>query len=351
MANLDDVQTRKSGNDSARIEELVDMFKWPDGKWAQIRLLDRGLLPLSTHWIPIIGSKTKNKTKIPRLCLNIDHATGKAIDGGCPYCKLGDEARAQDHYYMNAIIREYQEDQPKKIVEPSKKERKTGFKDIDSRTWTPVRVVRMPGSLLDQFKAQKALNKVKKKDNKPFAVHHDKYGIDFNVMYDSTIKGSNKYKISKEGRTPLTEEELEFVVYDLTDGAAIAKELGLKTLEEAKRDVKGLTLATSDGDDDDGKGKGHRLVDDDDDDEKSSKKKGKGKSRDDDDGDDDDDDVPFKKKGKGKSRDDDDDDVDLDDDDDDDDEDDEDEKPSKKSKKKSKKSRDDDDDDDEDDED
>ena len=393
MASLDEIETRRNGNDSARIEELIDVFKWPDGKWVQVRLMDRGLLPISTHWVPIIGSKTGKESKIPRLCLNIDPDSGKAIKGKCPYCELGDTARAQDHYYFNAIIRELQEDQPKKAVKPTSSERETGFKDIDSRSWTPVRAIRLPGGLLDQFKAQKDLNKHKSKktgETKKYAINHDKYGVDFNVMYDSTTKGASKYKISKEGRTPLTEEELEYLVYDL-DGAAIAKEMGLKTLEEALRDVKTMTLASGKGGkDDDGKSKGRRVIDDDDDDDDEDdapfKKKGKkSKHRDDDDvdldeddepkkkgkkskhRDDDDDDEPKKKKGK-KSKDEDEDDEDDEDekqskkskkskhrdddedDEDEDDEDDEDEKPSKKSKK-SKKSKHRDDDDDEDDED
>ena len=374
MASLDEIETRRNGNDSARIEELIDVFKWPDGKWVQVRLMDRGLLPISTHWVPIIGSKTGKESKIPRLCLNIDPASGKALKGKCPYCELGDTARAQDHYYFNAIIRELQEDQPKKAVKPTSAERETGFKDIDSRSWTPVRAIRLPGGLLDQFKAQKDLNKHKSKktgETKKYAINHDKYGVDFNVMYDSSIKGGQKYKISKEGRTPLTEEELEYLVYDL-DGAAIAKEMGLKTLEEALRDVKTLTLASGKGGkDDDEKSKGRRVIDDDDDvdldeddepkkkgkkskhrddddDDEPKKKKGKKSKDEDEDDDDDEDEKPAKKSKKSKHRDDDED----EDEDDEDDDDDEDEKPSKKSKKSKKsKHRDDDDDEDEDDDD
>ena len=81
MASLDEIETRRNGNDSARIEELIDVFKWPDGKWVQVRLMDRGLLPISTHWVPIIGSKTGKESKIPRLCLNIDPTSGKALKG------------------------------------------------------------------------------------------------------------------------------------------------------------------------------------------------------------------------------------------------------------------------------
>ena len=369
MASLDEIETRRNGNDSARIEELIDVFKWPDGKWVQVRLMDRGLLPISTHWVPIIGSKTGKESKIPRLCLNIDPASGKALKGKCPYCELGDTARAQDHYYFNAIIRELQEDQPKKAVKPTSAERETGFKDIDSRSWTPVRAIRLPGGLLDQFKAQKDLNKHKSKktgETKKYAINHDKYGVDFNVMYDSSIKGGQKYKISKEGRTPLTEEELEYLVYDL-DGAAIAKEMGLKTLEEALRDVKTLTLAGGKGGkDDDEKSKGRRVIDDDDDvdldeDDEPKKKGKKSKHRDDDeDEDEDEDDAPFKKKGKKSKHRDDDEDEDEEPkkkkgkkskDEDEDDEDDEDEKPSKKSKKSKHRDDEDDDDEDEDDED
>ena len=345
MSSLDEVETRKGNRDNARIEELVEVFKWPDGQWVQLRLLDRGLTPISTHWIPIIGKKTNKPTNIPRLCVNVDPETGKPQDNGCPYCALGDFAKASDHYFMNAIIRELQEDEPQKKVKPTSSEKKTGYKDIDSRAWTPVRVVRMPGGLVDQFKAQKDLNKVKtKKGKKAFAVNHEKYGRDYNVMYDSKVKGPQKYKISKEDRTPLTEEEMEYLVFDL-DAAPILKELGLMSVKEAKRDADALPIDPDGADDKkDSKSKAKRLVSDEDEDEDDEGvdlgKKKKKKSRDEDEDDDDEDDRPAKKK-KSKSR----------DDDDEDEDDEEDEKPSKKSKAKGKKSRDDDDEDeDEDDE-
>lgn len=417
---------RKGGNnDSVKLEEVIQMLHFKDhaDEWVRLRLLERGLLAVKRHWCKIIAGKEKKEISVPRFCLtfNPNDESTPVADVECPYCSAdtGDRdtspVTSEFFYLMNAIVRDIQDDEPSRKAELTSKEKKTGFKDIKSKSWTPVRVVRLTNTVVARVQELGETNIVKpkktgdkKKDKaavaKPFDLSHPKYGVDINVKFKPKAAGSDKYSVDKadDGRCALTEEEKEYLVWDLSEGLLdLCGRMGPKqALEDFNRmELNGGEDIDDDEDDDDdiplgkkkkkgdkakSKKKGKSAFDededeDDDDEPKSKKKKSKDKSSsskkkkssksdddDDDDEDDDEDDAPKskkkksklkdkasskKKKSKSKS------------DDDDDEDDDEDEKPSKKKKsskdkkssskdvkKKKKPSRDDDDDEDEDDE-
>ena len=123
---------------------------------------------------------------------------------------------------MNAIIRNIQDNEPSRKPKPTDEELESGYKDKESDTWTPVRVLSLPVSVLDQIQKLKVINvvKLKRKDGttttKTFDMNHPKYGCDLLIMYDSSKAGSAKYTVTKDdGRTPLTEEEQQYLTYDL----------------------------------------------------------------------------------------------------------------------------------------
>lgn len=397
MAGFGTIKPKSGNKDSLKLHEVIEMHKWPDDKWSVVRFLETPIISVKRHWINIVAGKEKKLITIPRYCLahNIlnEHEPrldkkGKPVK--CPYCDLvhgrddNASARAEFFYLANAIIREIQEDEPRKKSPPTKEEKASGFKDIRSKTWTPVRACRITSSVALRIQELSEGNTVKdKKTGKKVAydVTHAKYGIDIRIKYKPKAAGTDKYSADADERSPLSEEEKGYLIWDLSDNLLDAT--GRTTFEQAVEDFKRMEVVGGDTPDDD---------DDDDDDgyslggkkgKKSKKKKSKAAfSDDDDDSDsddsDDDDDEPKsskKKKGskdkKSKKRafdDDDDDDSDSDDDDDDepkkskskkgskdkvkvkkrasfDDDDDDDDEPKKSKKKKSK--IDDDDDDDE----
>lgn len=400
---------RKGGNnDSAKLEEVIQLLHFKDhaDEWVRIRLLERGLLAVKRHWCKIIAGKEKKAISVPRFCVTFNpNNESEPLEGTCPYCNAMTEDRetspvtAEFFYLMNAIIRDIQEDEPSRKAELTSKEKKTGFKDIKSKSWTPVRVVRLTNTVVARIQELGETNIVKpkkkgdKKDKKAkgqaYDLSHPKYGVDINIKFKPKAAGSDKYSVDKadDGRCALTEEELEYLVWDLSEG--LLDLCGRMTEKQAKEDFKRMELNGGDEIDDDDedddddiplgkkkkgkkdKKKGRNAFDDDDEDEdedddkpskkkkkdKSSGKKKKSSSLDDDDDDEDEDDVPKKKKkdkssdkkkkSKSKSK--------FDDDDEDDDEDDtpkkkkSKDKKSKDVKKKKKPSRDDDDDDDDED--
>lgn len=364
-----------------RLSDFAEVVEFKKNKPRTLRLIGPANR-VAIHWIEI-RKKDGGKTRIPRLCLAYDGDKGE-FNGECPYCStLNSRPRVQ--VVTNVIDRDEQENPPRKLPQPTGKERKLVEhfgeemyikSDKDSPTWTPVRLASLSTSVASKISDLSELNKVKDKkgNRRKFGPDHPKHGFDLVIKYDPDREPANQYSVMKGDNTELTEEELAYLRWRLD----LEKP---KTLAEAKLDVKGLLKVlfetVSDDDEEDSPKKGKKSSKkqefddsdfDDDEDERPKGKKSSKKSRDDDDDDDDDeDDVPFSKSSKKSSRkalreDDDEDAVDDEEDDDrpkskkssrkssrDADDEDEDERP--KGKKSSKKPRDDEEDDEDEDED
>ena len=312
----------KVGSERPRIENLVDMLKLNPKKWIPLRILPASelntMIGIRTHWVNIIGGKTKKEVKIPKTCVSYNPADESDYDGvTCPYCELDQQTDVK--YLTNVISRSEQDNQPTKLKSTAA-EKKSGYKDMDSDSWTPVRVMRCPPSLLAKIQGLKDLNKVKgSKGTTTYGVDHAKFGRDISIKYDPDAKGGDKYQIQLGDKAPLTEEESSFLIFNLSPD--LVKQIGVETEKQARAEIKKMEIVGAhDMDDDD--------EDEDDEDDLGSKKKPKGKAA-----------AKPAPKGKRKPVDDEDDedeDDDLDEDDDDLDEDDEDEEPPAKSKAKGK---------------
>ena len=326
--------------------EMLDLGK--KKKFIPIRYLP-GIATYFTYGFRIKTPKTGKIITIEKMAQSFDIKKGDFDESKAKkdaWRKLAEKygVRGRQQFAANVIDRRLQEDAPKKKKKPTSEERSSGFKDKDSESWTPVVVQRFGQSVFSLVTDLNATNKVTIKDKKTTRPIDDKkYGRDVEIKYDGEKTPAQQYNIQRGERAPLTEEELEYLVWDIEAALLkIQKEHGKDAEAEAKRLEKLLV---------DEKGKPLKSKSDDD--------------NDDDDGEDmeDDEDKPKKKKKGNKRRDDDDDDDDDSSDDDGDDledgDDDEDEKPKKKKRRdddddededrpKKKKRRDDDDDEDED---
>lgn len=379
---------RGGQKDSVKFDEVMQMFEFTKhpNEHVRVRLLEKGLIAVKRHWCKIVAGKSKKEVSIPRFCVDFNPLNeNEPHDNGCPYCKHVGKDRdtspvTNEFFYLtNAIIREIQEEEPSKKADHTKGEKKTGFKDIRTKSWTPVRVLRLTSSMVGRMQELGEQNTKTDKDTgkkKAYDVSHPKFGIDLNIKYKPKASGSDKYSIDAVGKkTPLTDEEKKYLVWNLTE--ELLDLCGRMSPEQAKEDFKRMELVggeeieDSDDDDDDDdipvgkkskKKKGKNAFDDEDDSPKKKKKKSKSDDDEDDEYEDDEDEAPKSKKSKKsdkgskkkksdkkskKSK-----------SDDEDDEDDEDEAPKKKkskdksskgkSDKKSKKKSDDDDDEDDD---
>lgn len=370
-----------NGEKAARPDDLVNIAKFKSGKWVTIRLLP-GVMTQAVYWVET-KKKDGNKARFPVPVPGFDSRAGSQDSE--VYDPWGEAAEklnvyAEDRekskvviqfsksFWMNAIIRTEQENEPAKNPKHTKQERETGFKDKDSDSWTPVQVVRLPKSFLDRVNGLKTMNVKRNKktgSTESYSVSHAKYGCDIMVKYNPEASPASQWEVQKGDRTPLTEEEQAYLIWDLD---LLANPV--VTEEESRKEFKSWCTRNKiklDGDEDEDdapkKSKKSKKVEEDDDEFDDPKpKKGKKSKKDEDDEDDDDFDDPKPKKKSKKSRDEDDEDDDDFDDpkpskkskksrDEDEDEDDEedDPKPSKKSKKSKKDDDDEDFDEDEDD--
>lgn len=319
-----------------RLNELIDLVEWPKKpKHIQVRQIGP-VTAYAQHWIKI-RAKTKDSKKevefaIPKICLNYNAKTDEYNDSKeCPYCKSGDNPKKD--YLANFIVRSLQDDEPRKKPKHVKSERKLGkvvsysdeefhIKDMSSKSWTPVRVMRLPITIAGKLKDLGDLNKVNtKKGIKTFDIDHPKYGRDISIKFDKDAKGGGAmYDVQKEDKSPLTEEELEYLLYNLSIMKA-------ESLEEAKREFKNLkpkmVNQDSDEEEEDVEEDEESFDEDEDIDEedeidmnkkkKKSKKKKRRDEEEDEDSDDEEEEKPRKKKKKkSKYRDEDEDDLDDD---------------------------------------
>ena len=380
--DLDDGKTSSKRERAPGVRDLVDVYKFPEKKWVSIRLLP-GLHSTASYWVRIKkkdGSFTKfnvparsydakaqeldSTIKDPwRDLANAEREAARAAgdEKGKGKDKGSDTQLVQfsQEWFMEAIIRSAQKQLPGKMPKPTKAEAKSGFKDKDSDSITPVRAVKLGRSLLGKIKELKGLNTVEKKDGsvQAYAVNDPKYGRDIRVYFDSSKAPADQYQVQLgDKRTPLKEEELAYLRWDLETACKIPesdiKDVMADFESWATRMNVKVKKARKDVDEDED-------FDDEEDEKPSKSKKSKGKdskksnkSRDEDDEDDDEDDEeedekPSKSKKPRKSRDeeededdfddeDEDEDDDEDEDEDDEDDDEDDEKPSKSKKSKGK---------------
>lgn len=343
--SFSNVKPRLGNKDYPRLDEVIDLFQFPADEWVTLRFLPLDICSAKQHWIKIT-TKTGKHINLPRWCLSHDPSggddprkdeNGKAIE--CVYCTLphgndksGAPASSSVVFYANAIVREIQEDEPRRLPPHNKYESKTGYKDVKSKSWTPIRVVRLTGTMVARIQELGENNRVKNKKkgtSEAYDITHEKYGIDVRIKFKPKAAGSDKYSIDAEDRTPITEDEEAYLKYKL--GLEMLEISGLRSVKEAEQDFRDMNITggdvpdEEDDEDDDSyslgskkkKKKGKAAFDDEDEDEKPKKKKKRAAFDDDDE--DDEDEAPKKKKKRAAF--------------DEDDEDDEDEKPKKKKKR------------------
>ena len=221
---------------SPKIEDIVKVHALTQKKFIHMRVLDKPWLGTAQHWLPTV-TKQGEKKNFPKNCLDFDNQNDDFGKGECPYCTDldGQSASAKKTYYINVIIRDLQ-DERRSGDKPTSSERQTGYiSDIDSNTWTPVRVVRFPPSLVRKIIDLSQLNvhKIGTKRVK-MKVSDEQYGIDIGVLFDKSLTGSEQYSVHTIGASvPLTDEEKRYLCWNLENPDLFVQE----SFETAKAEV------------------------------------------------------------------------------------------------------------------
>lgn len=251
------------GGDSKakRPEELAEFLK-VNGDFLQIRLIG-DVEPYAQRWIDI--ETAKGVISIPKVALNFNRDTDSFDDTiEDPYKDIPNPQRVSRSYYFTAIVRDLQDDEPRRAPEPSREERKSGFKQMGSKAWTPVKAFRVPAGCGKLFQKLQTMNKHKVKGKVTACqVSDPEFGCDVFISYDADAPGAAKYNIQKGDHSPLTDDELKYLSWDLSNL------MEAETLEVAKREATALASKSPDVEEDEeeeeeedslgaGKGKGRR---------------------------------------------------------------------------------------------
>ncbi|QJT71188.1 hypothetical protein GR11A_00151 [Vibrio phage vB_VcorM_GR11A] len=258
----------KTGGDKPkRLADQVEMLQLPkDGTWTTVRIIGE-VYSTATRWIDIITQK--GQISIPKTALNYDAETDdfdSTIED--PYESIPNPQRVAKEHYVNVLVRDLEDSEPKKN-KPTSKEKESGFKDKSSKSWTPIRVLRVPPGLAGKLASLIALNKHKtKKGTEAFELSDPEFGCDVHVAYDESKSPSEKYSVQKADHSPLSKSEKKLLVWDILGNMTQPE-----TLDAARAEAEKLMAkAPVDEDaDDDG--------DDDDDFKVKDKKKKKGKDK------------------------------------------------------------------------
>ena len=225
-----------------KMSDLVELYDW--GKAKEFKTI-RAVGPVQSRGVHKIKVKKKDgsEIEITKTCLKHNPETDDFDeDKECPYCEMPEGfQRRSKRYFVNVIDRLVEEDAPANFrVTPA--EEKSGFKAMDSKSWTPMRVLSCPSMMAERLLSLSARNVVKNAQGakKQFDFNHDKYGFDLDVSFDPKSKTpANMYQCDRNqdnGRfTPLDETQLGYLLWNI-DEVALPEDL-----EAAKREAKGLT--------------------------------------------------------------------------------------------------------------
>lgn len=281
MGSID--PSRNNNKKIIKPDDIVDMVKLVN-EYQSYRLVGRPW-GSAQWWITIETQKGEFNICKPVPNYDPEHDTfDESIDD--PYAEIPNKKRRSKYYYVNVIDREVQGNEPRRKPEWTKSEKKTRIKEKGSQSWTPFRVLRLTAKLAGDIAKLNKLNKHKVKGKvSSYDIADPKYGCDIFIQYDKDAdSASDMYSIQKGDPSPLTKEEMDSLMYD------VSKIHQTEPLEDAEKEAENLASKAGDLDDED---------EDDDDDAMSRKKtKKKKKSKDED--------KPKKKKkskddGKSKS--------------------------------------------------
>lgn len=273
------------GDKPKRPEDLVDMIK-PGKDFIQLRLIG-DVFGYAQHWIDI--ETKKGVISIPKVVPNYDPSTDtydSTIED--PYKKIGNPMRTSKRYFVNAIVRDLQDDEPKRKPKPERSERKSGFKDKSSKTWTPVQVLSVPTGVAQQLQKLMKMNKHRVGGKTVECELTDpKYGCDIFISFDGDAKGPVKYNVQKGDASPLAEEEQEYLVWD------ISELMTPESIEEARKEA--AALASKNPEDEEGDEEDDEdEEEDDEEDELSRRRSRRNKSKEDDE------DKPRRRRDRGE---------------------------------------------------
>lgn len=200
-------------NDLPRPQDIFDTVDFTDTNLNPYRPVGE-LAIQAAHWLTI-NKRSGGQARIPIVCRNVD-LEGNPVDGKCELCAVGHTARQT--FFCNVIDKRLQDNQPRRLVPPTKEERRSGFKVKGSNTWTPVRVLLFPTTVAETWQKLTVANKNKK--NEVFELGDKNFGRCLDIAFNKNAKSAANYWTIQKADEPwrkLSPDEAAYLVWNLND--------------------------------------------------------------------------------------------------------------------------------------
>ena len=273
--DFSEVRTNTGGDKSPSIREQVDLFKFPPDKFVTVRIISPVFM-YAGYWVATKkkdGSPTKFYMPSPSYDPESQSFDTTVFD---PFFEISKgekgverDARLiqiQKYGYCNAIILHEEARRPERIPRPTEQELATGFKEKDSDSWTPVKVLRLSSTMLEQIQGIAQTNIVTNKntgETKAMSIAHPKFGMTIRIKHSPKKPAASQYQILPGERMPLSERQLKYLTWDLSDLERPEPEDRIRESYDRWAEKMGLADAGGgdDGfDDDQNPGRGRRPV-------------------------------------------------------------------------------------------
>lgn len=206
------------GRDRVVLGDLVELVSFPDQDFKTLRPVG-DIHAAGTHWLKLKVTTKAGEVKsfsVGRTCLNVNLDGSANPNGGCPWCKIGHNARVG--YYQNFIDIEEADNPPRNIRRPTAKEDKTGFKESKSTSsWTPVAVLPFPPTVAETM--QKLTRKNKDKSGIIRELSDPSFGRALDISKDTRdgVSPANMWNVQKADvpMRKLTQEQLDYLLWDI----------------------------------------------------------------------------------------------------------------------------------------
>jgi hypothetical protein len=214
-----------------RLDEDVEVYKFPKRKFVQVRYIG----PFNSYAQAWIRFRKKDRTigMFPKICLDYDPKQQEFTKDVCPYRGAG--IYTPQRFVCNMIVRDIQDNPPRRQRAATGDERRRRkmlgerwrIKDMDSNSYTPVRVHDMPAGVAERLAGLADTNTRRRGGKKTkYDITDPRFGMDVLVKFNPNAKGPNKWEVQRAEPTKLSREELGYLIYNLD---------GLKSLEPEDR--------------------------------------------------------------------------------------------------------------------
>lgn len=260
--DFNEVRTNSGGDRAPSIRDQVDQFKFPADKFVTVRIISPVFM-YAGYWVQTKkkdGGKAKFYMPSPSYNPESQSFDSTVFDPFFEYSRNEKDVdrehrlvQVQKYGYCNAIIMHEEARRPERIPRPTEQELQTGFKEKDSDSWTPVKVLRLSSTMMEQIQGIAQTNIVTNRttgETKAMSIAHPKFGMTIRIKHSPNKPAASQYQILPGDKLPLNERQMKYLTWDLSDLERPEPEDRIRESYDRWAEKMGITESGDDGFDD-----------------------------------------------------------------------------------------------------